>query len=258
MTYVFEIVQKWETLWEKLEKAGVRPEVEYRLKIMLGMARSKRHLRTLHNKYLGTCLRLLNPDFQLVESFWVELNQSHVPAVLKETFLLFERAGDGSMAKYYYKKIWDTSKKQITDLWTFTEASMFELVLSDLTRSGQGDHHFQVELFDKEFELACFVNPENTVRVCISMWSAALTEKLTHDIITKLPAYWMAKTMTSTVSMTRVDIVYDLEIPGISEYLTPVTNQRHMPLIATRVFLKKVMECLEAKGVPITKYEAIT
>ena len=257
-----KLFEDWMKLAEKLADSGVGQEMLQVIKMLLAVARSRKDLRRLHDETLEPDLRLCREDVIAVEDFWHAHFQPENPqgaepiSGTQAFFLLNHNVRVGTLSMYYAKRIEVVSGKVYGTLMDLMYRDGWEIVYSDPDRSGHGEYHYQVTMFDKGFSLACLAGPESKLRVLIELWGNALTEKFTHDVVTKLPKFDVARTGGSSEKGTHIALVYDIDGLGIVDHLVqgpPSHGKSGPPMqIGSQSFLQALVERLLEMGLPIT------
>lgn len=257
------LFEAWAQLARKLLESGVGQEMLQVIKMLLAMARSKKDLRRLHDQKLEPDLRLCRQDVIAVENFWQAHFQPENPQSLepfsgiRAFFLLNHEVSPGALSAYYAERIEAVGSKVYRTLEELEYRDDWQIIYSHPDRSGHGEYHYEVTMFDKGFGMACLAGPKSKLRVLLELWGNDLTEEFTHQVTTSLPKFDVARTGGSSRKGTHIALVYDIDGSGIIDRLVqgPSLQGKSGPFmkIGSQPFLEALVERLLEMGLPITQ-----
>lgn len=231
---------RWNTTWSYL-------------KLIMIYATSATNFRYLYKWCIPTELKVSSNALGFVIKFWVK----HIkPITLAKNRLpdypakcLFRNIDPKNINFSFYEYLIACNALNVFNFYDQIVNKPKELstIYSDRNRSGFGHFHYQVKIFEENFELCCLTDKHALLRAIIRIDSYKLTKELTCKLVTEMPEFDSDLSESSTSTGTRVGFVYDFLLP---EHLNH-TSVRGKLLIGGNQFLKFITEQLKDISIPI-------
>ena len=223
---------------------------------LLGLARSRAHLRHLHDEVLLANQRLLRTDFIKLEQGWAEFlfggNPDSAGDLPKDEYaaLLLMTAAEDSRPWGYYRGAINAGRERC-DHYGGCRHHGLARILSVPERSGMGYTHFRSIVGGVPVELQLYADEaQNRVIARFVTWERPLDEPTTFRLIQSLPNSTFDEDFSSSQYGTQINFCYVLSVAGLGGLLNHQNEgPRGFLLMATDTLLEAVRRKLLARGI---------
>lgn len=245
--------------------------------VMLLAARSKRHLRALHDAQPENC-RLLRQEYLVLEDAWDQLypngyasgaDAQIIACILDALRYVDEKyVGRGNLTSYYLDRFCRDQEDVAVLVGpgiVLVGPGIEHIIFTCPQRKGHGDAHFTTTLFGQESQVGFLLSIDKQyIMVRFTMWEYDLTEPLVHTLLTKLPKFQLSRrNYYSNTGGYQVGICYILKREVLQEYILLHDGEGEGVTVggscylAQEGFIPEALRQLIALGVPIEQINPI-